>query len=244
MKKISLLLIGSLASVICLSQQIVNVVLVGDEGVTENIKKAHSFIVVKKYPDCFKRLDYKKNAPLQKLRSFSDSTLTVLDGVYMEYGSTGYASISGYYSNNLKDRDWYTYNEKGKQLLLEKYDKGVLISTKDLDTVKKDTAKYVLKPGEIEAKFKNGGTDWSKYLTRNLDGNVATKSVRGGEVIVQFVVNKDGKCVNVNLHKSVEFVLDEEAIRIIEKSPLWESAEQDGRKVNAYRRQPITFLKQ
>jgi protein TonB len=228
----------------CFAQQIVNVVLVGDKGVTENIKKAHSFVIVKKYPGGFKRLDYKKGAPLQKSRSFSDSTLTVLEGDYFEYWPNGYAATMGYYSNNLKDKDWYTYNEKGKQILLEKYEQGVLISTKNLDTVKTDTAKYVLKPGEIEAKFKNGNADWSKYLMRNLDGNVSTQSVKGGEVIVQFVVNKEGKCVDVNLHKSVEFVLDEEAIRIIEKSPLWEPAAQDGSKVNAYRRQPISFVKQ
>jgi len=243
MKKLVLLFLSFVVCICCMAQEIVNVVYVGDEGITTKIKKAHSFIIVKKYPDCFKRLDYKIGAPLQKLRSFSDSTLTVLQGIFIEYWPTGYAATTGYYSNNLKDKDWYSYNEKGKQLLLEKYEKGVLISSLNLDTVKKDTAKYVLKPGEIEAKFKNGDSDWSKYLTRNLDGNVAAKSVKGGEVIVQFVVNKDGKCVDVNLHKSVEFVLDEEAIRIIEKSPLWEPAVQDGRKVNAYRRQPISFIK-
>ncbi|MFM2327176.1 MAG: hypothetical protein RIR31_1378, partial [Bacteroidota bacterium] len=40
------------------AQKIVNLVLVDDNGVTENIKEAHSFIVVKKYPDNFQRLDY------------------------------------------------------------------------------------------------------------------------------------------------------------------------------------------
>jgi protein TonB len=62
--------------------------------------------------------------------------------------------------------------------------------------------------------------------------------------VVRFVVNKNGECVNAHLDKSVEFVLDEEAIRVIEKSPLWHPANQDGRLVNAYRRQPITFVKQ
>jgi protein TonB len=245
MKKFFLCSLIFLTGHCCFAQQIVNLVLVGDDGITENIKKAHSYIVVKKYPDGFKRLDYKKNAPLQKLKSFSDSSLTVLQGIYLEYWPNGYISKSGYYDNNLKEKDWYTYNESGKQLLLEKYAKGALISSLNVDTIKKDkTVKDTLKPGEIEASFKNGGTGWSKYLMRNLNGDVASKSVKGGNVIVQFVVNKEGKCVDVNLHKSVEFVLDEEAIRIIEQSPLWEPAEQDGQKVKAYRRQPITFLKQ
>ena len=44
--------------------------------------------------------------------------------------------------------------------------------------------------------------------------------------------------------KSVEFVLDEEAIRVIEKSPLWQPAIQHGKQVNAYRIQPIGFVKE
>jgi len=244
MKKIGLVLISCLVNIVCLSQEIVNIVFVGDEGITTKIKKAHSFIVVKKYPDCFKRLDYKKNAPLQKLKSFSDSTLTVLNGTYIEYWPTGYAATMGYYSNNLKDKNWYSYDEKGKQLLLEKYKQGVLVSTLNLDTIKNPNApKDTLKPGEIEARFRNGNADWSKYLVKNLNGELSKQSVNGGNVIVQFRVDTAGKCVDVDLYKSVEFVLDEEAIRIIEQSPQWEPAVQDGRKVNAYRRQPITFMK-
>lgn len=245
MKRIVLFFVGFFISLLSFSQEIVNVVYVGDEGVTTKIKKAHSFILVKKYPDCFKRLDYKIGAPLQKLRSFSDSSLTVLNGVYIEYWPTGFASTMGYYSNNLKDKDWYSYDANGKQLLLEKYDNGVLISTKKLDTIKNPNApKDTLRPGEVEATFRSGNADWMKYLSKNLDAEVAAKSVRGGNVIVQFRVNTEGKCVDVNLYKSVEFILDDEAIHIIEKSPLWEPAIQNGRKVNAYRRQPLTFVKQ
>jgi protein TonB len=41
----------------------------------------------------------------------------------------------------------------------------------------------------------------------------------------------------------VEFVLDDEAMRVIEQSPLWQPAFQDGKNVNAYRVQPFTFIK-
>ncbi len=245
MKKVFVLLFAFSANFYCFSQQIVNLVLVGNDGVTENIKKAHSVIVVKKYPEGFKRLDYKIGAPLQKLRSFSDSTLTVLQGSYFEYGQNGYAVKSGYYMNNLKEKDWYYYNENGKEMLKEKYENGILISSLKLDTVKNETGKKdSLKPGEIEASFKKGNKEWMKYLTTNLNADLASKSVKGGNVVVQFVVNTTGKCVDANLFKSVEFILDEEVIRIIENSPLWNPAAQDGKNVNAYRRQPITFVKQ
>jgi hypothetical protein len=35
--------------------------------------------------------------------------------------------------------------------------------------------------------------------------------------------------------------MEEEVVRAIKKSPLWIPAEQDGKKVHAYRKQPVTF---
>lgn len=244
MKILSVLLIAVFLQLNLFSQEIVNLVMVGKDGITENIKKANSFIVVKKYSDGFKRLDYPVHAPLKKLRSYSDSSLTVLQGAYYEYAADGAIAISGYYDNNLKHKDWYTYNDTGKVILIEKFSNGFLTETINPDTIKKDTADKKLKPGEKEAVFKGGGKSWIQYLTRNLNADLAQNSVRGGTLKVAFRVNTDGKCVDVFLRKSVEFVLDEEGMRIIESSPLWEPAMKDGVKLNAYRIQPITFVKQ
>jgi hypothetical protein len=226
------------------SQEIINLVFVGKNGITESIKEAHSFIVVKKYPDGFKRLDYTVHAPLLKLKSYSDSLLTVLQGAYYEYAPDGAIAISGYYENNAKHKDWYTYDDTGKVILIEKYNNGTLIETINPDTVKKDTADKKLKPGEKEAGFRGGAKSWIKYLTHNLNADLSEKSVKGGTLKVAFRVDTEGKCVDVFLRKSVEFVLDEEGMRIIETAPLWEPAMKDGEKVNAYRIQPITFMKQ
>ncbi len=223
-------------------QEIINVVLVGKKGITENIKEAQSFIIVKRYPEGFRRLDYNIRAPLQKVRNYSDSNLTVLEGAYYEYAN-GALSLSGYYINNLKEKDWYHYNDTGKVILEEKYEKGILIKTTDPDTVKKEQKDTKLKDGEKEAFFKKGDKDWINYLTRALDADIGNKSVKGGKVRVAFTVNTSGKCVDVYLRKSVEFVLDEEAVRVIENSPTWNPAVQDGKKLNAYRIQPFTFIK-
>jgi periplasmic protein TonB len=229
----------------CKAQQIVNLVLVGDNGITKNIKEAKSFVVVKKYPDGFQRLDYKVSAPLVKVRNYTDSTLKILQGNYYEYATAGTIAVLGYYENNIKEKDWYYYNDTGKVILEEKYKNGLLIATINPDTVKKEkTDDDKLPDGEREAVYKKSDKDWIKYLLKNLNGGVVNKSVKGGNVIVQFVVNTVGKCTDVHMAKSVEFVLDEEAVRIIENAPLWEPALQKGRKVNAYRKQPITFTKE
>ncbi len=63
-----------------------------------------------------------------------------------------------------------------------------------------------------------------------------------GRFKVQFVLDTAGKTTNIYLRKSAEFVLDEEGLRVIRNSPLWQPAFQNGRKVKAYRTQPFTFV--
>ena len=103
MKKFSLLSLFLYLIVNGKAQQISNVVFVGNNGVTENIKEAHSFIVVKKYLDSYVRLDYEFNAPLVKERNYTDSSLSVLEGKYYEYAVDGSIRKSGQYHNNLRE---------------------------------------------------------------------------------------------------------------------------------------------
>lgn len=225
MKRICTVLFLSMAGISLSAQEIVNVVLVGKNGITENIKEALSFIVIKQYPNSFQRLDYNIGAPLERVRNYSDSTLTVLNGTYYEYSFNGAITKSGSYLNNLKEKDWYYFNDTGKVILEEKYEKGILVKVINPDTVKKDIAvDNKLKDGEKEAMYKSGDKDWVRYLVQNLKAEVGEKSVKGGQVRVGFTVNTYGKCVDVYLRRSVEFILDEEAIRVIENSPLWQPA--------------------
>jgi hypothetical protein len=227
------------------AQKIVNVVMVGKNGITENVKEANAFVIVKKFDDHFQRLDYKMNAPLVKERNYTDSTLTILQGKYFEYDIKGQLSLIGEYENNLKEKTWNIYNDTGKVILQYKYVKDVLMETIDPDTLKVAEIKTdSIDKTEKEASFGKRENDWMKYLLKNLNANVALNSVKGGEVRVMYVIDTIGKCTNVMLRKSVEFVLDEEAKRIIYSSPLWKPAYQKGRTVKAYRIQPITFVKQ
>jgi periplasmic protein TonB len=61
-------------------------------------------------------------------------------------------------------------------------------------------------------------------------------------VIVKFVVSKDGSLSDVKCENDPGFGMCEEAIRVIKKTKNWTPAIQNGRNVNAYRRQPITWL--
>jgi periplasmic protein TonB len=98
---------------------------------------------------------------------------------------------------------------------------------------------------EVEASFKGGGEAWRKYVLRNLNANVpinngATSGVY--TIIVQFIVDTDGNISNVIPLTKHGYGMEDEAMRVIRSGPKWEPAIQNGRKVKAYRKQPITFV--
>lgn len=241
--KIHLLVICFVLQLPIFAQEIVNIVMVGKNGITEDVKQAISFVIVKQYPaNVFERLDYKMSSPLTKLRTYSDSNLSSLQGLYLEYFPDGNLQVRGHYGNNMKQHDWSYYNDTGKVVLTKTFVDDKLIKTEDPDTLAKRTDTLKNKD-EKEATFKGGMKAWIKYLQTHLNAEVGRQSVKGGNVRVQFRISKDGSIAEVHLKRSVEFVLDEEALRVIRHAPNWIPAYQNGKIVNAYRAQPITFIK-
>lgn len=246
MKKVIIIFVFFIITAPAVAQQIVNLILVGENGITEDLKEARSFIVIKQYPNGFQRLDYNIGAPLTRVRTYSDSLLKILQGAFYDYAPDGAITKSGHYANNIKDKTWFYFNDTGKVILEEQYEKGILIKTINPDTLPKEPGTDHKKYDKVdkEAQYKKGDNDWIRYLSEALDPEAGNKSVNGGNVKVCFTVNTAGTCVDIHLRKSVEFVLDEEAIRVIENSPLWKPAIQNGKKVSAYRIQPIGFVKE
>ncbi len=62
-----------------------------------------------------------------------------------------------------------------------------------------------------------------------------------GQVIVQFVVNKDGHITDPKVLKDIKGGCGEEALRIVRMMPSWNAGEQSGRKVPVFVRVPIKF---
>jgi protein TonB len=60
-------------------------------------------------------------------------------------------------------------------------------------------------------------------------------------VVIQFIVDKEGHVVSPEISQSVEYSIDQEALRLIKKSPFWQPAMLDGKIVKSYKKQPITF---
>lgn len=98
---------------------------------------------------------------------------------------------------------------------------------------------------ETEASYPGGNEAWKNFLSRSLNSNVPNKNnapIGRYTVYVIFIVDKDGSVSNVKAQTNFGFGMEDEVIRVIEKSGKWNAALQNGKAVKAYRRQPITFV--
>ncbi|MCC7402516.1 MAG: energy transducer TonB [Chitinophagaceae bacterium] len=118
---------------------------------------------------------------------------------------------------------------------------------KVIEEKKDDDENKIFEKVEIEAQFPGGDAAWRKYLERNLSGfNPADNGAPAGTytTYVQFVVDKDGNISDVKPLTNFGYGMEDEAVKVIKKGPKWTPAIQNGRKVKAYRKQPITFVVQ
>ena len=62
-----------------------------------------------------------------------------------------------------------------------------------------------------------------------------------GRVMVDFIIDKEGKVTDVRVVKSVDPELDEEAVRVVSASPKWKPGRMGGRKVRTSVAVPVEF---
>lgn len=118
------------------------------------------------------------------------------------------------------------------------------LAVKDSSLVTDDEMK-VFEKVEIEASYPGGDNAWKRFLEQNLNGTVAAdKGAPAGvyTVIIQFVVDKDGKVSKIVPLTNHGYGMEAEVMRLLKKAPKWNPAIQDGRPVKVYRKQPVTFM--
>jgi hypothetical protein len=112
------------------------------------------------------------------------------------------------------------------------------------DSTAVDTATKIFERVEQEASFPGGVAAWRKFLEQNLNPSVPVDN--GAPcglytVYAQFVVNRDGRVSGIRCLTNLGYGMEQEVIRILGKSGRWLPAIQNGRPVNAYRKQPVSF---
>ena len=81
-----------------------------------------------------------------------------------------------------------------------------------------------------------------KYVSKHLDYPKQAKRLNvEGKVHVAFVIDENGKIVNLQVLKGIGSGCDEEALRVLQNAPSWEPGKQRGRPVRVKMVLPITF---
>jgi len=95
---------------------------------------------------------------------------------------------------------------------------------------------------ETMPSFPGGEAELFKFLSTNVKYPViAQENGIQGRVICQFVVNKDGSIVDVEVVRAVDTSLDKEAIRVIKSMPKWTPGKQRGKAVRVKYTVPVNF---
>ena len=94
----------------------------------------------------------------------------------------------------------------------------------------------------VMAQFKGGKEALVDYLLQNTRYPVeAMKLEQTGEVIVEFVVERNGMITNTRVLKSVAPSLDQEALRVVTNMPNWEPGTKNGMRMRSQLTIPINF---
>lgn len=97
---------------------------------------------------------------------------------------------------------------------------------------------------EIEAYFPGGDNAWLDFISKNLAPNTPVENGAPAgtyTVVIQFIVDKEGNLSDIKPLTHHGYGMESEVMRVLRKSPKWMPAVQEGRKVKAYRKQPVTF---
>lgn len=203
---------------------------------------------LKLYKDVWAYTDFDRKKNKIQTGFFTDSTLSKQTGPNRFYDN-GKLVYEGNFENGYRTGWWYFYDSQellSDSLFYKPAGKELTAQAKK-DTVlaheKKDTSKLVNNV-EIEADYPGGAKSWKRYLEKTIrypDLAVQTSPTGQYRSLVQFVVCSDGSICDIVCVKSTHPLLDLEAVNAIRKGTKWMPAEQNGRKVKAYRTQPIIF---
>jgi TonB family protein len=174
---------------------------------------------------------------------YSDTSFGFAKGTHVRYTEDGTLEDSSYYDKEHNMVYGYHYHPNGK--LAGKYflpEDAKDPEMEGYDEKGKRIKNYIF---FREAEFKGGNQKWIAFLSKNLstEFTTKTKTEEHKTVVVEFIVDKLGYVVETKVFESSgNSALDADAVRTIQSSPQWIPAIQFNKPVNAYRRQPVTYL--
>ena len=158
-------------------------------------------------------------------------------------GSGSYTFANNFNHSSLKKRITMMIKEKSNPWARLKY-LYILPIVAICMTAYTQSAKSIMSYEEVEVKpeYPGGMGELGKLLNSNLKYPlISFENGVQGEVLVQFVVDKEGNVEEVTVSKGVDPYLDAEALRVIKMMPKWKPGKHEGKEVNVKCTIPVGF---
>lgn len=176
---------------------------------------------------------------LYSITEYSNYSKFIKNGLSVKFHINGKTKSEITFLNNVYHGNLKTFYENGQPKRDEKYQDGKLLESHCYAMNGKDTTSY---PYETSARYPGGEKALNKYISTNIEyPNKARRKGIEGVVYIKFVVNSLGDVEKRNVIKSVDPLLDNEAMRVIGEIGKWIPAEMDGEKTSMSFTLPIKF---
>lgn len=193
----------------------------------------------------------KMNVSGKDSKSNLNKTLVVLDGKEMSWQEFEKKEVKPeniQSMNVLKDKSATDkYGDKGKDGVIEITSKTQNLEQKNFEN-ERDKQEQLSMYSKVFTKvenppyYGNGMTALAEFINNNMQyPKDALQSKVEGAVLIQFIVNNEGKLTNFKKLSNKGHGLEEEAIRLLKNSGDWKPGIQNGRKVAVEVQQQVIF---
>lgn len=204
----------------------------------ESTKDSASYYRISNYDSISERFvvkDFYLNGNLQMSGRYISLSPKIMDGIFTWY----------YPDKKIEHR----YVEHKLYRIIEWNSNGEIIRDEGSSTLV-NTVKYVdgepiyeIKYIELAPEFPGGNEELMKYISENVSyPEKARKKGIKGKVVIEFVVNRNGKVVHESIFTSVDPLLDNEALRVVKEMPKWKPGKQDGKYINVKMHLPVNYI--
>ncbi|MGV3505525.1 MAG: TonB family protein [Adhaeribacter sp.] len=164
----------------------------------------------------------------------------VQEGPYTQWFEDGCISHLSHYRAGKKEGEAFDYHLNGKIKRQETFANNELVSGKCFTQAGADTVYF---PHYEPPVFQGGASALMQFLSQHLV--YPKKAIRQeieGLVVVQFVVNKQGKVTDMKLVKKIMPELDRESLRVVQlMSGKFQPGKQEGKPVSSMYTLPVRF---
>ena len=181
---------------------------------------------------------------LVKSNLYADHDGTIANGRFCRYNSTGDIDSTGIYDHGKKNGSFYKFKTlPGDSIVAVRQNDFADDSlVKSMDLLSEGQKNQIADSTKKGPGYPGGPEQWQQFVTKNLQypDRAQQKGIQG-QVQIVFKVDKEGNVTDPYIWKSVEYSLDQEALRLIMQSGKWNPATKDGAPVSSYKIQAINF---